>query len=163
MNIPKVSNCQSRKGNPCGWSRFTKVAGWWLQLSIKADLSCSEAALLLRMFAVERHIFPVRNHGVCNVEWPALHSTNKHTASLSRDETASCENEDESNTSIKYKNMCCKLAYVMCLYVFWGQGLNASLFKLIKCIRYISVMAICNIPYLCNMEVTHSSCHSTGR
>lgn len=89
-----------------GWSRFTKVAGWWLQLSIKADLSCSEAALLVRMFAVERHIFPVRNHGICNVEWPALHSTNNHTASLSRDETASCENEYESITQASNTKRC---------------------------------------------------------
>lgn len=74
--------------------RITKVAGRWLQLSIKAGLVCNEAALLVRMFAVEHHILPVGNHGICNVKWPALHSTNNHTASLSRDETASCENEE---------------------------------------------------------------------
>lgn len=76
-----------------GGPRFTKVAGWWLQLSIKAGLGCSEAALLARVFAVERHIFPVRNHGVCDIKRPALHSTNHHTASLGRDETAGCEKD----------------------------------------------------------------------
>lgn len=107
MNNLKVSHCQSTNpllmlttcrdskdtGSACGWSGLTKVAGRWLQLSIKAGLSCSEAALLVRMFAVERHILSVRNHGICNVKGPALHSSEDHAASLSRDETASCKND----------------------------------------------------------------------
>lgn len=83
---------------------FTHVAGWWLQLPIKAGLGCGEAALLVRMFAVERHIFSMRNHGICNVKRPALHSIDHHTASLSRDETASCG--WKYNISIKYTCMC---------------------------------------------------------
>lgn len=74
---------------------FTEVAGWWLQLSVKAGLVCGEAALLARVFAKEHHIFPVRNHAVCHVERPALHSTNHHAASRSGDETASCANDQQ--------------------------------------------------------------------
>lgn len=61
-----------------------QVAGRWRQLSIKADLGCSEAAHFLRMFAVEHHVFPVRNHGICNVKRPSLHSSNNHSAAFSR-------------------------------------------------------------------------------
>lgn len=94
-----------------GWAGFTKVAGWWLQLSIKAGLRCSEAALLVRMFAVEHHIFPVRNHAVRHVKWPAFHSTNNHAASLGRDETASCGDDQEGTTVYhKHEIQNCKLA-----------------------------------------------------
>lgn len=78
-----------------GGPGFTKVAGRWLQLSINAGLGCSEAALLTRVSAVERHMFPVRNHGICHVKGPALHSANHHAASLGRDETASCEKDQQ--------------------------------------------------------------------
>lgn len=74
---------------------FTEVAGWCLQISIKAGLSCREAALLVRFFAVERHIFPMRDHGVCNVERPPLHATDDHTAPHSRNQAASCENNQQ--------------------------------------------------------------------
>lgn len=90
-----LQHMQIIKHGLCGWSRFTKVASWWLQLSIKAGLGHSEAALLARMFAEEHYIFPVRNQGICNVKRPAFLSTNHHTASLSRDETASCENDQQ--------------------------------------------------------------------
>lgn len=69
--------------------RWLKVAGWCLQLSVKAGLGCGEAALLMRMFAEERHVFPVGNHGICNIKRPAFHATNHHAASLSRNETTS--------------------------------------------------------------------------
>lgn len=82
------------------WARFTEVAGWGLQLSIKAGLRCSEAALLARMFAVEHHVFPVRNHAVRHVKWPAFHAANDHAASLGGDETASCGDEQEGNPSV---------------------------------------------------------------
>lgn len=74
---------------------FTEVAGWWLQISIKASLSRREATQLVGVFAVERHIFPMRDHAVCNVERPPLHATDDHTAPLSQDQAASCENNQQ--------------------------------------------------------------------
>lgn len=62
-----------------------------MQLSVKAGLGCSEAALLMRMFAEECHIFPVGNHGVCNIKRPAFYSANHHATPLGGDEAASCE------------------------------------------------------------------------
>lgn len=69
---------------------FTEVASWWLQVSVKAALSGGEAALLVRMLAVEGHDLPVRHHGVSHIKGPALHPSDDHTAPLSRDQTASC-------------------------------------------------------------------------
>lgn len=68
--------------------KFTQVARWRLQLSIKTRLSGSDAALMTRMFAVERHVLPMRNHGICDVKGPTLLSTNHNTASFSRNKTA---------------------------------------------------------------------------
>lgn len=73
----------------CVRSRFTKVAGRGLQLAVEAGLGRGETALLVRMLAVKRHGFPMRYHGIGNIERPALRFTNHHTASLSRDETTS--------------------------------------------------------------------------
>lgn len=69
---------------------LTEVAGWWLQVPVKAALSCSEAALLVRMLAVEGYDLPVRDHGVSHIKGPTLHPSDDHTAPLGRDQTASC-------------------------------------------------------------------------
>lgn len=73
-------------------NRFTEVAGWRLELPVEAGLGGAKAALLLGVFAVEGHVFPVRNHGISNVKGPALHPSDDHTAPLGGDETASCGN-----------------------------------------------------------------------
>lgn len=69
---------------------FTEVAGWWLQVPVKAALSCGEAALLVRMLAVEGHDLPVRHHGVSHIKGPTLYPSDDHTAPLGWDQTASC-------------------------------------------------------------------------
>lgn len=103
---------------------FTEVAGRWLQISIKAGLSRREAALLVGVFAVERYIFPMRDHGVCNVERPTLHATDDHTAPPSRDQAASCENNQKH---VRVKNQ--KDVLYICVCAF-------SLFKPIKVIHF---------------------------
>lgn len=68
---------------------FTEVAGWWLQVSVKAALSGREAALLVGMLAVEGHDLPVGHHGVSHVEGPALQTSDDYTAALGGDQTSS--------------------------------------------------------------------------
>lgn len=84
------------------------VAGRGLQQAVEADLGRGEAALLVRVFAVERHVFAVRNHGVGDVERPALGSTNGHAAPLGGDEAASCEDEDRGMNVLASRVTCAK-------------------------------------------------------
>lgn len=112
VSVPEVSSCQSAvlvsicgsltcrlpdKGKQAKgqtvWAAvqfFTEVAGWWLQVPVKAALSCGVAALLVRMLAVEGHDLPMRHHGVSHIKGPTLHPSDDHTAPLGRDQTASC-------------------------------------------------------------------------
>lgn len=73
-------------------NRLTEVAGRRLELPVEAGPGGAEAALLLGMFAVERHAFPVGDHGVGNVEGPALQPGDDHAAPLGGDEAAGCDN-----------------------------------------------------------------------
>lgn len=73
-------------------NRLTEVAGRRLELPVEAGLGGAEAARLLGVFAVERHAFPVGDHGVGNVEGPALQPRDDHAAPLGGDEAAGCDN-----------------------------------------------------------------------
>lgn len=66
----------------------TEVAGRRLQLAVRARLRGAEAALLVRVFAEERHVLSVRDHRVGDVRRPPLGAVNHHAASLGRDEAA---------------------------------------------------------------------------
>lgn len=63
------------------------IAGRMLQESIKTCLDRSEAAHFMGMFTEKRYILPMRNHSVCDIKRPTLHSPNHHPATFSRNET----------------------------------------------------------------------------
>lgn len=98
------------------------------------------------MFAVERHVFPVRNHGVGNVEGPALHPDDDHAAPLGGDEAASCEDAGQCESTMKAKN--------------GAKDKNA-----ISADPHggATLVPVETAPYLCKMAARRSSCRSTGR